>query len=183
MSPSNVQHEVDIDIIPPDADPQIDEEDFDKQSLDGEENIFPTDVAGEIELQHINSNDEGGSYDEDNLPLSVRIQNVLKSKQAKKEKLNCDDVDNNKILPLVAGSVKYFLKCFTTSRFDTIPPFSMKYSKIISTDSSLAAMTVFKTRTSESSSSLPDLTSNFVLRYDTRGIQKYAVSIRRRPKC
>ncbi|KAF5288202.1 hypothetical protein FQA39_LY03970 [Lamprigera yunnana] len=70
VATSSVQHDVDIIIIPPDVDSQIDEEGFDEQSLDGEENIFPTDSAEVIDLQHINSSDEEGSTYEDNLPLS-----------------------------------------------------------------------------------------------------------------
>lgn len=76
-----MEHEVDIVIIPPDADRQTDEED--ENDLEGAENIFPTYIAGEIELQHINSSDEEGSEDEDSLPLSERLKN-LKSKRAKK---------------------------------------------------------------------------------------------------
>lgn len=79
-----MEHEVDIVIIPPDADRQTDEED--ENDLEGAENIFPTYIAGEIELQHINSSDEEGSEDEDSLPLSERLKN-LESKRAKKIKV------------------------------------------------------------------------------------------------
>lgn len=49
-----------------------------------------------------------------------------------------------KNVPCVRGSVRYFLKCLTTSRFATIPPFSTKNLSISSSDSSLAAMTEFE---------------------------------------
>ncbi|KAK4872386.1 hypothetical protein RN001_014415 [Aquatica leii] len=57
VATTSAQHEVDIVIISPDADPQTDEIDLDENNIKSETNLFSTDVSGEIELQYINSSD------------------------------------------------------------------------------------------------------------------------------
>ncbi|CAG9833314.1 unnamed protein product [Diabrotica balteata] len=80
---ATIEHELDTVIIPPDADPQTDEEELDKNNLEVVKYIFSIVVIGEIELQHINRSNEKESEDEDSLSLFKRLNN-LQSKRTKK---------------------------------------------------------------------------------------------------
>ncbi|KAB0803076.1 hypothetical protein PPYR_00046 [Photinus pyralis] len=77
ISSSDNQNEIDIVIIPPNVDEQTDEEEFDDNNI--QEFSMPNDVAGEIELQHMDSDIET-SDEESNLPLSILRQNITSEK-------------------------------------------------------------------------------------------------------
>lgn len=80
---------IDIVVIPPDADPQTDDEEFDDNYIQEEPYFMPDDVAGGIELQHISSENET-SDEEYDLSLSVLRQKLTSSttKRSKKKVLS-----------------------------------------------------------------------------------------------
>ncbi|CAG9839867.1 unnamed protein product [Diabrotica balteata] len=106
VATANIEHEVDVVSIPPDADPQTDEEDFDENNLEGVENIFPTDVVGEIELQHINSSDkkkqklkfqdEFIEVDDSVATIGTKCQQYVKQNNSMRTQEEGTDKENNK---------------------------------------------------------------------------------------